>query len=171
MPQTILRIDGQERPIDASLVTSNDNYAKLRKLMTRIFPLIGNASISHKQEGDKTVVTVVKRADQKGRRKPAVNPAHTLDEGRESRQSAAIRMITDRLEESQPEENPALVLACSLKMKLAGGQITLTELKRRRKGIDRVIKAGEDESKRVTSIVNKLDAAEPVPSEVVPTGF
>ena len=159
----VIVIDGQERPIDESLVTSSDNYAKLRKLLTRIFPLIGNATISHKKEGEKTVVRVVKRADQKGRKQAG--------KGRESCQSAAIRLITTSLDEAPPEENAALCLARALRFKLAEGRVTLFELRRRRPGIERVIQSGEAEVARLANIVHKLDRATPIPSETVPAGF
>jgi hypothetical protein len=161
--EALLRIDGQERPIDIALVTSTDNYAKLRKIMARFFPLIGNASISHKKEGDKTVVTVVKRADSKGRKRDrAVDESH---------QSRVLRIITERLDEAPTEDNPALTYARALRLKLAAGRLSIPQLRNRRQGIDQVIKAGEDEAKRVKSITNKLDAASPIPSIVVPAGF
>lgn len=161
----VLRIDGQERPIDEALVTSQDNYAKLRKIMARFFPLIGNASISHKKEGETTVVTVVKRADSKGRKEKRARRSG------ESHQSAVMRMIIRNLDEAPPEENPALVYARALRLKLAAGRVSVSQLRTRRQGIDQVIKTGEEESVCIKSIVNKLDAAAPIASSVVPVGF
>jgi hypothetical protein len=162
--ECVLRIDGQEKPIDPSLASATDNYAKLRKIMATIFPLIGNASISDKKEGEKTVVTVVKRADSKGRKV-------ARDAKDESHQSKVLRMITECLDEAPPEENPALTYARALRLKLAAGRLSISQLRNRRRGIDQVIKAGEDEANRVKSITNKLDAASPIPSIVVPAGF
>lgn len=165
--ECVLRIDGQERPIDPALASASDNYAKLRKIMATIFPLIGNATISQKKEGDRTVVTVVKRADVKGRRKTAA----LVREAGAPYEEEILSGIYEKLESARPEENAALAFTRSLRRKLAEGRISLTQLQNRRKGIERVVKAGEEEQQRVKAIASKLAAASPVPSAVVPAGF
>ena len=141
----IIKLEGQEIPIDAALAASDD---LIRKALLPFYPEVGNATIGRKEENGETIITIVKRAGSKG-----LTPFEQL-------------VVT-------PESvNPAIALAGELKLKESKGELveffTLLQYQAR---IDEAIEQGTSDAEAVDQSLKKLTVATAQPSQRIVPGF
>ena len=156
--KAIVKIEGQDVPI-AERIAADDNL--LKKALRRFYHSITNATITRKREGGVLVVTVVKRADYKGRGTPrGAARARTPQE-----------RVLDAIKRAREHTNPALVLARDLQLRLARGRTTHTALSRRDAEIEAAIDAGAKEVESTRAALRRIKECRPVATADTPEGF
>jgi hypothetical protein len=156
--KAIVKIEGQDVPI-AERIAADDNL--LKKALRRFYHSITNATITRKREGGVLIVTVVKRADYKGRGTPrGAARARTPEE-----------RVLDAIKRAREHTNPALVLARDLQLQLARGRTTHTALARRDAEIEAAIDAGAKEVESTRAALRRIKECRPVATADTPEGF
>lgn len=156
--KAIVKIEGQDVPI-AERIAADDNL--LKKALRRFYHSITNATITRKREGGVLIVTVVKRADYKGRGTPrGAARARTPQE-----------RVLDAIKRAREHTNPALVLARDLQLQLARGRTTHTALSRRDAEIEAAIDAGAKEVESTRAALRRIKECRPVATADTPEGF
>jgi len=158
--KAIVKIEGAEVPLLEKWAANDD---LLKKALRSRYTMINNATITRKRdEKGVLIVTVVKRADFKGRRARARRGAADLTP--HERVIAAARAVT-------PWTNPAATLARSLQLRSARGKLTPTAVARLRPQIEAAVKEGEKEVERTKNAVKRAKECRPTPAGEVPEGF
>ena len=156
--KAIVKIEGQDVPI-AERIAADDNL--LKKALRRFYHSITNATITRKREGGVLIVTVVKRADYKGRGTPrGAARARTPQE-----------RVLDAIRRAREHTNPALVLARDLQLQLARGRTTHTALSRRDAEIEAAIDAGAKEVESTRAALRRIKECRPVATADTPECF
>lgn len=156
--KAIVKIEGQDVPI-AERIAADDNL--LKKALRRFYHSITNATITRKREGGVLIVTVVKRADYKGRGTPrGAARARTPQE-----------RVLDAIKRAREHTNPALVLARDLQFRLARGRTTHTALARRDAEIEAAIDAGAKEVESTRAALRRIKECRPVATADTPEAF
>lgn len=156
--KAIVKIEGQDVPI-AERIAADDNL--LKKALRRFYHSITNATITRKREGGVLIVTVVKRADYKGRgTQRGAARARTQQE-----------RVLDAIRRAREHTNPALVLARVLQLQLARGRTTHTALARRDAEIEAAIDAGAKEVESTRAALRRIKECRPVATADTPEGF
>ena len=156
--KAIVKIEGQDVPL-AERIAADDNL--LKKALRRFYHSITNATITRKREGGVLIVTVVKRADYKGRGTPrGAARARTPQE-----------RVLDAIRRAREHTNPALVLARDLQLQLARGRTTHTALSRRDAEIEAAIEAGAKEVESTRAALRRIKECRPVATADTPEGF
>jgi hypothetical protein len=156
--KAIVKIEGQDVPL-AERIAADDNL--LKKALRRFYHSITNATITRKREGGVLIVTVVKRADYKGRGTPrGAARARTPQE-----------RVLDAIRRAREHTNPALVLARDLQLQLARGRTTHTALARRDAEIEAAIDAGAKEVESTRAALRRIKECRPVATADTPEGF
>jgi hypothetical protein len=151
----ILKLEGQEIELDERMA---QNDKALLEFVATFSPELANATITRKQEGNQTVVTLTKRAGSKG-------------SGNGSEVIKAQSGVVTGLLEAPLYLNPALLLGWQLKQAEATGSLTLDRLLRLQTTLAEAIEQGETELELVENSLKRLLNAPPVPSKTLPTGF
>ena len=157
--KAIVKIEGQDVPL-AERIAADDNL--LKKALRRFYHSITNATITRKREGGVLIVTVVKRADYKGR---------TTPRGAAARARTPQERVLDAIRRAREHTNPALVLARDLQLRLARGRTTHTALARRDAGIEAAIEAGAKEVESTRAALRRIKECRPVATADTPEGF
>lgn len=156
--KAVVKIEGQDVPI-AERIAADDNL--LKKALRRFYHSITNATITRKREGGRLIVTVVKRADYKGRGTPrGAARARTPQE-----------RVLDAIKSAREHTNPALQLARDLQLLLARGRTTHTALARRDAEIEAAIDAGAKEVESTRAALRRIKECRPVATADTPEGF
>ena len=156
--KAVVKIEGQDVPL-AERIAADDNL--LKKALRRFYHSITNATITRKREGGVLIVTVVKRADYKGRGTPrGAARARTPQE-----------RVLDAIKRAREHTNPALQLARDLQLQLARGRTTHTALARRDAEIEAAIDAGAKEVESTRAALRRIKECRPVATADTPEGF
>ena len=158
--KAIIKIEGAEVPLLEKWAANDD---LLKKALRNRYTMINNATITRKRdEKGVLIVTVVKRADFKGRRARARSGAGALTP--HQRVIAAARSVT-------PWTNPALTLARALQLRSGRGKLTPTAVARLRPQIEAAVKEGEKEHERTKKAFERAKQCRPTPTGEAPVGF
>ena len=149
----ILEIDGQEIPLDAETASSDH---EIRLALRGCYPEIANATISRRTEGEREIITVIKRAGTKGREGQPVSPLEEV--------LAELWAVPETVP-------PAVLLAAELQAQMAAETLSLGGLALRRGEMEAAIAAGEDEIAQVRRAQARLCQALPQAAAQVPQGF
>ena len=156
--KAIIKIEGAEVPLLEKWAANDD---LLKKALRNRYTMINNATITRKRdEKGVLIVTVVKRADFKGRRARS----GSIDQTPHERVIAAARSVT-------PWTNPALTLARALPVRSARGKLTPTAVARLRPPIEAAVKEGEKEHERTKKAFERAKQCRPTPTGEAPVGF
>ncbi len=161
----VVVIDNQEVPIDAETASSDH---EIRQALKWCYPEISNATINRRTEGEREIITVIKRAGTKGSVERGVTRAEEYAMTVARRTLDAVACALSAL----PEElNPAVRLACDLQERMAVNELTLGELVLKRAEMQEVLALGEEEEAQVEQARTRLVHAPPQASCSVPIGF
>ncbi len=163
----VVVIDNQEIPLDAETAASDH---EIRQALKWCYPEIANATINRRTEGEREIITVIKRAGTKG----VADCRGTARERRGEGSAVAGRTLSKVVAAliSAPEEiNRAVLVASELQTKIATGDLTLGELTLKRAEVQDALDAGEAEETRVEQARVKLLSAPAQSSCFVPAGF
>ncbi len=137
-------IDGQNFPLPDEIGGKDD---LLRAALAPFVPWIINAQIQRKEEGENTLVTVIKRADTKG----------------------AAESVLEELVAAPQQMNPAIELWTRLQQEVKldnpGAMVEWQPV------IAQAIEDGEQEIAEVRNAMQYLAECAPVPSVRIPLGF
>lgn len=164
----VVVIDNQEIALDAETAASDH---EIRQALKWCYPEISNATINRRTEGEREIITVIKRAGTKG---VADCRGTTAQECRGVSiviASRTLGKVVDALVSAPEEINRAVLLACVLQTKIAAGDLTLGELTLKRAEMQEALDAGEAEETRVEQARTRLFSAPAQSSCFVPTGF
>ena len=141
----IIKLEGQEIPIDAALAASDD---LIRKALLPFYPEVGNATIGRKEENGDTIITIVKRAGSIG-----CTPFEQLVKAPES-------------------INPAIALAWRIKRKESKGELkSVKALLKYHAHIDQAIEQGECDAQAVNDSMKRLEQSPAQSSKHLVLGF
>lgn len=163
----VVVIDNQEIPLDAETAASDH---EIRQALKWCYPEISNATINRRTEGEREIITVIKRAGTKG-------VADCRGRARECRGEASavasrtLGKVMAALVSAPEEINRAVLLASKLQTKIATGDLTLGELTLKRAEMQEALDAGEAEETRVEQARVRLLSAPAQSSCFVSTGF
>ncbi len=161
-------IDNQEIPLDAETAASDQ---EIRQALRWCYPEIANATINRRTEGEREIITVVKRAGTKGISDVAGENAGGSGENEISASHQTCEAIVAALVATPEEINGAVQLAIELQTKIAANEMTLTELTLKRAEMQKALEAGEAEEAFVEQARARLAAAPAHSSYSVPIGF
>jgi hypothetical protein len=157
--KAIVKIEGQEVPL-AERIASDDTL--LKKALRRYYTSINNANITRKREGGVLIVTVVKRADFKGRGERRRSPSRSL---------APYERVLEALRLADEHTNPALLLARDLQTRLARGRISHASIARMDEQIERVMGLGSKEVESTRNTIRRIRECRPAATAATPEGF
>jgi hypothetical protein len=135
--------DGQEFPLPDDVARSDE---LLRQALVPFYPEVAGADIKRENKNGELVVTVIRRAGTKGAPLPYLIAA-------------------------SEEINPALVMAWELKKLEAEGELELAGLMALQPRLERAIRQGEEEGRRVETALKELKASRPEPGGRGMPGF
>ena len=164
----VVVIDNQEIPLDAETAASDH---EIRQALKWCYPEISNATINRRTEGEREIITVIKRAGTKG---SAATCAVVEECGENVAATVARRThgaVVAALVAAPEEINPAVSLACELQTRMASGELTLAELTLKRAEMQEAQAAGEAEEAFVERARARLTNAPAQASCFVPIGF
>jgi len=162
----VVVIDNQEIPLDAETAASDH---EIRQALRWCYPEIANATINRRTEGEREIITVIKRAGTKGSVASEINAKAELSTAEIMRR--ALEEVCAELRRAPEEVNPAVHLAHELQMRIATGDVTLGELTLMREEMQLAIELGETEESRVDQARARLVSAPAQASCFVPIGF
>jgi hypothetical protein len=158
-PKAIVEIEGAKIPL-LEKWAANDEM--LKKALRKRYSMINNATITRKRDGNGVlIVTVVKRADFKGRGGRKTPPARLTPHAR----------VIAALRAAEPHTNPALALARELQLRSARGRLGPLAVARLKPRIDAAVKEGERELELTKKVIGRLKQCRPSPSSEAPSGF
>jgi hypothetical protein len=144
---TIVKLEGQDIPLTDEIAATDD---RVRAALAPFYPDVANAEIQRKQEGEQTIITIVKRAGPKG----------ASDEVRRVL-VAAPRYL-----------NPAVALCLELqKVETEAGELDAETLLLLRPRIEQALEQSQREVGDLIGVHKALIAARAVPAASVPVGF
>ncbi|MFL6284458.1 MAG: hypothetical protein ACJ74Q_15040 [Pyrinomonadaceae bacterium] len=159
-PKAIVKIEGQDVPL-AERIASDDTL--LKKALRRYYHSITNSTITRKREGGVLIVTVVKRADFKGRgAQRRRTPSRALPP--QERVIEALRLAPEHT-------NAALHLMRELQDGLSRGAITHADIARRDPEIEKATAAGERDIEATRNALRRIRECRPVATAETPDGF
>ncbi|MBA3805022.1 MAG: hypothetical protein H0X14_04840 [Acidobacteria bacterium] len=163
----VVVIDNQEIPLDAETAASDH---EIRQALKWCYPEISNATINRRTEGEREIITVIKRAGTKGVADWRGTARECWGEGSTVASRTLGKVVAALI--SAPEEiNRAVLLASELQTKIAMGDLTLGELTLKRAEMQEALDAGEAEETRVEQARARLLSAPAQSSCFVPAGF
>lgn len=162
----IVVIDNQEIPLDAETAASDH---EIRQALRWCYPEIANATINRRTEGEREIITVIKRAGTKGSVASEINTGDEISYAAITRR--ALEEVCAELRRAPEEVNPAVQLAHELQTRIATGDLTLGELTLMREEMQLAIELGETEERRVEQARARLVSALAQASYFVPIGF
>ena len=144
----IVKLEGQDIPLADEIAATDD---RVRAALAPFYPDVTNAEIQRKQEGEQTIITIVKRAGPKGASGSQVRKAL----------AAAPRYL-----------NPAVALCLELeKIETETGELSAETLLLLRPRIEQALEQSQREVGDLASVCKALVAARAVPAASVPIGF
>lgn len=144
---TIVKLEGQDIPLTDEIAATDD---RVRAALAPFYPDVANAEIQRKQEGEQTIITIVKRAGPKGASGQA-----------RSALLAAPRSL-----------NPAVALCLELeKMETEAGEMSAETLLSLRPRIEQALEQSRGQVDDLAAVRKALVAARAVPAPSVPIGF
>ncbi len=144
---TIVKLEGQDIPLTDEIAATDD---RVRAALAPFYPDVANAEIQRKQEGEQTIITIVKRAGPKG----------ASDEVRSALVTAPRSL------------NPAVALCLELeKIETGAGELSAETLLLLRPRIEQALEQSQREVGDLASVCKALVAARAVPAASVPIGF
>ena len=163
----VVVIDNQEIPLDAETAASDH---EIRQALRWCYPEIANATINRRTEGEREIITVIKRAGTKGSGEVG-RPAQDDAGGAIAISRRTLDAITRTFAALPEEVNPAVLLASELQNRMAANELTLTELTLKRAEMQEALAAGEAEEVFVERAKARLTKAPAQASCFVPVGF
>ncbi len=158
-PKAIVKIEGAEVPLLEKWAASDE---LLKKALRNNYKMISNATITRKRdERGVLIVTVVKRADFKGRGGRRISATCLSPH---ARVIAALRSVT-------PYTNPALALARELQLRSARGRLGPAAVAKLKPRIEAAVKDGERELEQTKTAIKRVKQCRPSPSGEAPQGF
>lgn len=148
----LLKFEGQEVKIPEPMA---EDDAKLLEFVASFSPELANATVSKKKENGETVITLVKKAGQKGSGPVAGGGGWVL---------AALHAAPQQL-------NPAVLLAFSIQYCVLNGGMTLEQHLDLVPHIEEAITVGRNAEGDTEDTLKRLKTAKAVPSALVPIGF
>ena len=162
----VVVIDNQEIPLDAETAASDH---EIRQSLRWCYPEIANSTINRRTEGEREIITIIKRAGTKGNAACAGTVKTEFGTSEITRRT--LRDVCSELRHAPEEINPAVEFAYALRARIASGELTLTDLILLGEEMQGAIEAGESEEKRVEQARTRLVRAPAVAAPFVPTGF
>ncbi|MGA9998084.1 MAG: hypothetical protein WBP93_21905 [Pyrinomonadaceae bacterium] len=164
----VVVIDNQEIPLDAETAASDH---EIRQALKWCYPEISNATINRRTEGEREIITVIKRAGTKGAADCRGTAARECRGKASAVASRTLGNVLAALVAAPEEINRAVLVACELQTKIATGDLTLGELTLKRAEMQEALDAGEAEETRIEQARTRLLSAPAQSSCLVPTGF
>lgn len=144
---TIVKLEGQDIPLTDEVAATDD---RVRAALAPFYPDVANAEIQRKQEGEQTIITIVKRAGPKG----------------------TAGQVQSALLDAPRSLNPAVALCLELeKMETEAGEMSAETLLLLRPRIEQALEQSQREVDDLASVRKALVAARAVPAASVPIGF
>ncbi|MGI9107350.1 MAG: hypothetical protein ACR2G4_14010 [Pyrinomonadaceae bacterium] len=162
----VVVIDNQEIPLDAETAASDH---EIRQALRWCYPEIANATINRRTEGEREIITVIKRAGTKGSVASEINADGEISTTEIKHR--VLKEVCAELRRAPEVVNPAVQLAHELQTRIATGDLTLGELTLMREEMQLVIELGETEESRVEQARGRLVRAPAQASCFVPIGF
>ena len=162
----VVVVDNQEIPLDAETAASDH---EIRQALRWCYPEIANATINRRTEGEREIITVIKRAGTKGTAAGDVIEKAEFNALRSARRT--LEDVCSELRRAPEDINPAVECAYTLQARIASGALTLTDLILLEDEMQGAIEAGESEERRVEQARTRLVRASAVAAPSVPTGF
>lgn len=164
----VVVIDNQEIPLDPETAASDH---EIRQALKWCYPEIANATINRRTEGEREIITVIKRAGTKGSGAVAVEVSEEFREDATAIARRTLGAVVAALVAAPEQISPAVLLACELQTRIAANELTLTELTLKRAEMHEALEAGEAEETSVERARARLTNAPAQSSHFVPIGF